>query len=140
MPRLSENLDSVFTSFNCNSFSDAFACGREVGVRRCILLARSTCFRLLRPEGVWDCVDDNGDHVACRPTVDFVVEVLYASFIFEIPELVALSQSNTTNVESFPPMDFSDNVLDEKGLWNLIVRGESSSSRHPLAAHPKRCH
>ncbi|KAH7852662.1 hypothetical protein Vadar_027540 [Vaccinium darrowii] len=38
--------------------------------------------RSLRPEGVYDCVDDKGDHVACRPAVDFVVEVLYASFIF----------------------------------------------------------
>ncbi|KAH7852129.1 hypothetical protein Vadar_020947 [Vaccinium darrowii] len=42
-------------------------------------------------EDVYDCVDDQCDRVACQSAVDFVVEVLYASFVFEIPELVALS-------------------------------------------------
>ncbi|KAH7851327.1 hypothetical protein Vadar_009905 [Vaccinium darrowii] len=52
----------------------------------------------LRPEGVCVCVDDECEHVACRPAVDFVVEVLYASFVFEIPELVALCQRHLLDI------------------------------------------
>ncbi|KAF7143815.1 hypothetical protein RHSIM_Rhsim05G0018100 [Rhododendron simsii] len=48
--------------------------------------------RSLRPDGVCVCVDDECEHAACRPAVDFAVEVIYASFVFEIPELVALYQ------------------------------------------------
>ncbi|XP_065849991.1 BTB/POZ domain and ankyrin repeat-containing protein NPR1-like isoform X3 [Euphorbia lathyris] len=44
------------------------------------------------PEGVCVCVDEDCSHVACRPAVDFMVEVLYASFTFQVPELVALYQ------------------------------------------------
>ncbi|KAH7852382.1 hypothetical protein Vadar_024203 [Vaccinium darrowii] len=52
----------------------------------------------LRLEGVCVCVDDECEHVACRPAVDFVVEVLYASFVFEIPELVALCQRHLLDI------------------------------------------
>lgn len=38
------------------------------------------------------CADDECSHVACRPVVDFLVGVLYASFVFQIPELVARYQ------------------------------------------------
>ncbi|KAJ9167968.1 hypothetical protein P3X46_019554 [Hevea brasiliensis] len=44
------------------------------------------------PKGVCVCVDEDCTHVACRPAVDFMVEVLYASFTFQVPELVALYQ------------------------------------------------
>lgn len=44
------------------------------------------------PKGVCICVDADCEHVACRPVVDFMLEVLYASFTFEITELVALCQ------------------------------------------------
>lgn len=44
------------------------------------------------PKGVCACVDDDCSHSACRPAVDFMVEVLYASFAFQISELVALYQ------------------------------------------------
>lgn len=44
------------------------------------------------PKSVCVCVDDDCSHVGCRPAVDFMVEVLYASFIFQISELVALYQ------------------------------------------------
>ncbi|KAH7851271.1 hypothetical protein Vadar_009351 [Vaccinium darrowii] len=54
--------------------------------------------RSLRPEGVCFCVDDDCEHIACRPALDFVVEVLYASFIFEIPELVDLCQRHLLDV------------------------------------------
>ncbi|KAI8553464.1 hypothetical protein RHMOL_Rhmol05G0018300 [Rhododendron molle] len=54
--------------------------------------------RSLRPDGVCICVDDECEHVACRPAVDFAVEVLYASFVFEIPELVALYQGHLLDI------------------------------------------
>lgn len=44
------------------------------------------------PKDVCVCVDEDCSHVACRPAVDFMVEVLYASFTFQVPELVALYQ------------------------------------------------
>lgn len=44
------------------------------------------------PDGVCVCVDEDCSHTACRPTVDFMVEVLYASFMFQVSELVALYQ------------------------------------------------
>lgn len=44
------------------------------------------------PKGVCVCADEECDHVACRPVIDFVVEVLYASFVFQISELFALCQ------------------------------------------------
>lgn len=44
------------------------------------------------PEGVCACVDEDCSHTACRPTVDFMVEVLYASFTFQVNELVGLCQ------------------------------------------------
>ncbi|GMQ06094.1 hypothetical protein CsSME_00050811 [Camellia sinensis var. sinensis] len=50
------------------------------------------------PEGVCVCVDDQCSHAACRPAVDFVVEVLYASFIFQISELVALYQRHLLDI------------------------------------------
>ncbi|KAL6974557.1 Nitrogen permease reactivator protein [Sarracenia purpurea var. burkii] len=46
------------------------------------------------PEGVCVCVDEECPHVACRPAVDFMVEVLYASFTFQISELVDLYQGH----------------------------------------------
>ncbi|KFK36581.1 hypothetical protein AALP_AA4G142100 [Arabis alpina] len=50
------------------------------------------------PKGVSDCADENCCHVACRPAVDFMVEVLYLAFVFEIPELVTLYQRHLLNV------------------------------------------
>ncbi|KAG5547183.1 hypothetical protein RHGRI_013004 [Rhododendron griersonianum] len=54
--------------------------------------------RAARPEGVCVCVDDECDHVACRPSVDFLVEVLYASFVFEVTDLVALYQRHLLDI------------------------------------------
>ncbi|XP_065849989.1 BTB/POZ domain and ankyrin repeat-containing protein NPR1-like isoform X1 [Euphorbia lathyris] len=50
------------------------------------------------PEGVCVCVDEDCSHVACRPAVDFMVEVLYASFTFQVPELVALYQRHLLDI------------------------------------------
>lgn len=44
------------------------------------------------PADVCRCVDDECSHAACRPTVDFLVQVLYASFTFQLSELVDLFQ------------------------------------------------
>lgn len=44
------------------------------------------------PRGICVCVDEDCSHEACRPAVDFVVEVLYLSHKFEIVELVSLYQ------------------------------------------------
>ncbi|XP_012076962.1 BTB/POZ domain and ankyrin repeat-containing protein NPR1 isoform X2 [Jatropha curcas] len=50
------------------------------------------------PKGVCVCVDEDCSHVACRPAVDFMVEVLYAAFTFQVPELVALYQRHLLDI------------------------------------------
>ncbi|XP_021805028.1 BTB/POZ domain and ankyrin repeat-containing protein NPR1 [Prunus avium] len=50
------------------------------------------------PKGVCACVDDACAHVSCRPVVDFIVEVLYASATFEISELVSLYQRHLLDI------------------------------------------
>lgn len=50
------------------------------------------------PKGVCVCVDDDCSHVACRPAVDFMVEVLYLSHTFQIAELVALYQRHLLEI------------------------------------------
>ncbi|KAJ7979328.1 putative Regulatory protein NPR1 [Quillaja saponaria] len=52
----------------------------------------------LLPKGVCVCVDDECSHAGCRPAVDFMVEVLYASFTFQISELVALYQRHLLDI------------------------------------------
>ncbi|PKU82372.1 Regulatory protein NPR2 [Dendrobium catenatum] len=42
------------------------------------------------PKGVCMCADEECSHVGCRPLIDFMVEVLYVSFTFQISELVNL--------------------------------------------------
>lgn len=44
------------------------------------------------PMEVSTCVDNICVHDACRPAINFAVEMLYASSIFELPELVSLFQ------------------------------------------------
>lgn len=44
------------------------------------------------PPEVSTCVDDGCNHHACRPAINFSVELMYASAIFQIPELVSLYQ------------------------------------------------
>lgn len=50
------------------------------------------------PKDVCVCVDDECSHLACRPAVAFMVEVLYASFVFQINELVSRFQRNLINI------------------------------------------
>ncbi|PIA42992.1 hypothetical protein AQUCO_02000445v1 [Aquilegia coerulea] len=44
------------------------------------------------------CVDDDCEHLGCKPAVDSMVEVLYASFVFQIPELIALYQRRLLDI------------------------------------------
>lgn len=44
------------------------------------------------PKDVCVCVDEECSHLACRPAIAFMVEVLYASSVFQIDELVAKFQ------------------------------------------------
>ncbi|GLT98698.1 hypothetical protein SLE2022_161900 [Rubroshorea leprosula] len=50
------------------------------------------------PRDVCVCVDEDCSHVACRPAVDFMVDVLYAAFTFQVSELVALYQRHLLDI------------------------------------------
>lgn len=50
------------------------------------------------PKDVCICVDIECSHVACRPALEFLVELLYASFKFEIPELVSKFQRQLIDI------------------------------------------
>lgn len=50
------------------------------------------------PKEVWMCVDEECQHEACRTAVDFVMEMLYASFVFQISELVSLFQRHLLDI------------------------------------------
>ncbi|KAG5390045.1 hypothetical protein IGI04_031586 [Brassica rapa subsp. trilocularis] len=50
------------------------------------------------PKGVSDCADEDCRHVSCRPALDFMVEVLYVAFVFQIPELVTMYQRHLVDV------------------------------------------
>ena len=47
------------------------------------------------PMEVSTCVDSVCAHDACRPAINFAVELMYASYIFQIPEFVSLFQVKT---------------------------------------------
>ncbi|KVH93979.1 Ankyrin repeat-containing protein [Cynara cardunculus var. scolymus] len=50
------------------------------------------------PTDVCVCVDEECSHEACRPAVDFMVEVMYAYHTFQIPDMAALWQSRLVYV------------------------------------------
>ncbi|WOG89557.1 hypothetical protein DCAR_0208795 [Daucus carota subsp. sativus] len=49
------------------------------------------------PPDVSTCVNDGCSHDACRPAINFSVELMYASAIFGVPELVSLYQRRLFN-------------------------------------------
>ncbi|KAL3625307.1 hypothetical protein CASFOL_030761 [Castilleja foliolosa] len=65
------------------------------------------------PKDVCVCVDDECSHLACRPPVEFMVEVLYTSFVFQINDLVARFQRNL--------MDILDKAIADDLLMVLSV-------------------
>ncbi|RZC49735.1 hypothetical protein C5167_018163 [Papaver somniferum] len=44
------------------------------------------------------CVDEECQHIGCRPVVDLMIQVLYASHVFQIPELVSLFQRRLLDI------------------------------------------
>ncbi|KAL3532639.1 hypothetical protein ACH5RR_006160 [Cinchona calisaya] len=50
------------------------------------------------PKDVCVCVDDECSHAACRPVMEFMVEVLFASFTFEVSELIAKFQRHLLDI------------------------------------------
>ncbi|KAL2467446.1 Regulatory protein NPR3 [Abeliophyllum distichum] len=52
------------------------------------------------PPDVSTCVDNICAHDACRPAINFAVELMYASTIFEVSELVSLFQRRLLNLVS----------------------------------------
>ncbi|MQL80982.1 hypothetical protein Taro_013443, partial [Colocasia esculenta] len=65
------------------------------------------------PEGVCVCVDELCAHIGCRPAVDFMVQVLYTSFVFDIAELVSLYQRRI--------LDILENVASDDILVILSI-------------------
>lgn len=65
------------------------------------------------PMEVSTCVDTACAHDACRPAIDFAVELMYASSIFQIPELVSLFQRRLLN--------FTGKAMVEHVLPILVV-------------------
>ncbi|KAB2012395.1 hypothetical protein ERO13_D09G076700v2 [Gossypium hirsutum] len=65
------------------------------------------------PMEVSTCVDTHCAHDACRPAIDFAVELMYASSIFQIPEMVSLFQRRLLN--------FVDKALVEDIIPILVV-------------------
>ncbi|KAF5475539.1 hypothetical protein F2P56_007337 [Juglans regia] len=49
------------------------------------------------PREVSTCVDESCVHDACRPAINFAVELMYASYLFQTPELVSLFQRRLLN-------------------------------------------
>ncbi|KAK1432539.1 hypothetical protein QVD17_09436 [Tagetes erecta] len=65
------------------------------------------------PPNVSTCVDDGCHHDACRPAINFVVELTYASWVFQVPELVSLFQRRLLN--------FVDKAFVEDVIPILVV-------------------
>ncbi|KAK8547467.1 hypothetical protein V6N13_024548 [Hibiscus sabdariffa] len=65
------------------------------------------------PMEVSTCVDTACAHDACRPAINFAVELMYASSIFQIPEMVSLFQRRLLN--------FVDKALVEDIIPILVV-------------------
>ncbi|CAN8231328.1 unnamed protein product [Cochlearia groenlandica] len=49
------------------------------------------------PVDVSTCVDTGCAHDSCKPAIDFAVELMYASYVFQIAELVSSSQRRLCN-------------------------------------------
>ncbi|KAI3979414.1 hypothetical protein MKX01_001606 [Papaver californicum] len=47
---------------------------------------------------VFACVDNECLHIGCRPVVDLMIQVLYASHVFQVPELVSLFQRRLLDI------------------------------------------
>ncbi|XP_059658115.1 BTB/POZ domain and ankyrin repeat-containing protein NPR1 [Cornus florida] len=73
------------------------------------------------PNDVSTCVDNVCIHDSCRPAINFSVELMYASSIFQVPELVSLFQRRLFN--------FVDKALVEDVIPILLVAFHCQSSQ-----------
>ncbi|XP_011040365.1 PREDICTED: regulatory protein NPR3-like isoform X1 [Populus euphratica] len=78
--------------------SDLLPCGK-VGYEAFLIFLSYLYTGKLKPSPmeVSTCVDNVCAHDACRPAINFAVELLYASSIFQVPELVSLFQRRLQN-------------------------------------------
>ncbi|XP_022864635.1 BTB/POZ domain and ankyrin repeat-containing protein NPR1 isoform X2 [Olea europaea var. sylvestris] len=72
---------------------------------------------MAQPKDVCICVDDQCSHLGCQPAVEFMVEILYASFVFQINELVAKFQAVADDL-----MVLSDANFCGASCENLLAR------------------
>ncbi|KAJ8532623.1 hypothetical protein K7X08_012546 [Anisodus acutangulus] len=89
--------------------------GISIGVNRCILAARIFMVFLnylytgkikQGPPEVSSCVDNACAHDACRPAINYVVELMYVSFTFQIKELIMVVERCLVNfVDEATPED-----------------------------------
>ncbi|KAJ4820612.1 BTB/POZ domain and ankyrin repeat-containing protein NPR1 [Rhynchospora pubera] len=70
------------------------------------------------PKGVCMCVDESCSHAGCRPIVDFMVEVLFASFTFHIIELVNLFQRRLIDILERVAADDLPRILSVSNMCN----------------------
>ncbi|TXG48277.1 hypothetical protein EZV62_027571 [Acer yangbiense] len=73
------------------------------------------------PMEVSTCVDNVCAHDACRPAINFAVEMMYASSIFQVPELVSLYQRRLLN--------FVEKALVEDVIPILLVAFHCKSNQ-----------
>ncbi|KAJ4702580.1 putative Regulatory protein NPR1 [Melia azedarach] len=73
------------------------------------------------PMEVSTCVDDICAHDACNPAINFAVEMMYASSIFQVPELASLFQRRLLN--------FVEKALVEDVIPILLVAFHCQSSQ-----------
>lgn len=50
------------------------------------------------PSGECTCADEACSHHGCRPAVDFALQLFYCAYVFQIPELVSLSQRHLVDI------------------------------------------
>ncbi|KAH0449129.1 hypothetical protein IEQ34_022929 [Dendrobium chrysotoxum] len=72
------------------------------------------------PKGVCMCADEECSHVGCRPLVDFMVEVLYASFTFQISELVNLFKRHLFDILDRVAIDDVPSILSVANLCGRL--------------------
>ncbi|XP_072980119.1 BTB/POZ domain and ankyrin repeat-containing protein NPR1 [Typha angustifolia] len=70
------------------------------------------------PKDVCICVDEECPHAGCRPAVDFMVQVLFASFTFQISELVNLFQRHLLDILEKVAIDDVPVILSAANLCN----------------------
>nr|GMD52617.1 regulatory protein NPR1 [Ipomoea batatas] len=72
------------------------------------------------PKDVCVCVDIECSHVACRPALEFMVELLYASFTFQISELITKFQRQLLDILNKAA---ADDVLMVLSVANTCGKG-----------------